>query len=346
MRDKQTIKPSWLKFAKLAPSIGIFASVILGDAIAHHVSVSGPSASAGPINTVSPDTIGKGKWSVGVRTQLINYDSFSDTELENFALTGFEEVHNTDAAYIASFALEYGVADDLSVGLITPYVLRYGIREGELENGIPEAHVLGDVRGFGDLTLTAKYRVLNHDKNLFNLALLAGLQIPTGETNEIADDGSRFEAEFQPGSGSWNPIFGVAAGRPVGPISVNGNISYTLATDGAQNTNLGDNLAYNLGVSYRIGKGAHTHDDGVFERHQALDLVLELNGEWQERERIGAALDENSGGTQLFIAPGLRYVSAQGWNSHVSVGFPIQEDLNGIQNDTDVRVTFGVGASF
>ena len=40
----------------------------------------------------------------------------------------------------------------------------------------------------------------------------------------------------------------------------------------------------------RLGKGLHTHADGVKERHSALDLIVEMNGEWEERERVGSLL--------------------------------------------------------
>ncbi len=333
-----------------APSIlitaALYTALATTNANAHHVTVATPASAAGPIITESADTLKKGAIAFSIQSQTENYDEFSNERLEGFAAAGIEGVHNTDAAYVASLAVQYGVTDDFSIGIVAPYVLRYGIREGELEDGEGHADVLGDVRGFGDLVINAKYRVLNRTQDGLSLAFLAGVKAPTGETRESTDGHGLFEAEFQPGSGSWDPHFGIAAGGNVGPFSVDGNVRYTVATEGVQETDLGDNFAYNLGVSYRIGKGAHTHDDGTFERHHALDLVVELNGEWGERERIGPELDPHSGGTQLFVSPGLRYSSPMGWNSFLSVGFPVYEDLNGIQNDTDVRATFGIGASF
>lgn len=328
----------------------IDASLGAMDANAHHVSVASPASAAGPINTEIADTPRQGVLNFSLQSQTENYDAFSNEALEGFAEAGIEGVHNTDAAYVASLAIEYGVSDDFSIGVVAPYVLRYGIREGEIEDGHPHVHNLGDAEGFGDLIFSAKYRVLNRAEDPISLAFIAGVKAPTGETDERANGRAHghdiFEAEFQPGSGSWDPHFGVAAGRNIVPFSLDGNIRYKIATEGDQATNLGDNFTYNLGLSYRIGKGAHTHADGAFERHHALDLIVELNGEWAERERVGGALDPHSGGEQLFIAPGLRYSSPMGWSSFMSVGFPIYEDLNGIQNDTDVRATFGVGVSF
>jgi len=327
-------------------AIALIVAFTANEARAHHVAVGGPTATAGPINAPSADTLRQGEVTVALRAQAENYDEFSNRALEGFAAAGLEGVHNTDAAFIASLAFEYGVTDDLSIGVVAPYVLRYGVREGEIEDGVPEAHVLGGARGFGDLVVTARYRFLDRAQHGVSLSLLASLKTPTGESDERTDSGGSFETEFQPGSGSWDPSVGLAAGAKVGPFFVDASGGYTFVTEGDRDTNLGDRASYNLGLSYRIGKGAHTHDDGVFERHEALDLVLELNGEWGEHERIGAEIDPHSGGSQLFISPGLRYVLKQGWTSFVSVGFPLYEDLNGQQNETDFRATVGLGASF
>lgn len=64
------------------------------------------------------------------------------------------------------------------------------------------------------------------------------------------------------------------------------SILYNLATEGSQDTNLGDTFLYNLALSYRVlqkGKGS-------------LDLILEANGEWKEKQEMSGVKDENSAG--------------------------------------------------
>lgn len=134
-------------------AVASIIAITANEARAHHVTVGGPTSAAGPINAPSADTLRKGEVTVAMRAQTENYDEFSNDALEGFAASGLEGVHNTDAAYVASLALEFGVTDDLSIGVVAPFVLRYGVREGELEDGVPEAHILGDARGFGDLVV-------------------------------------------------------------------------------------------------------------------------------------------------------------------------------------------------
>ncbi|MHA7821085.1 MAG: transporter [Erythrobacter sp.] len=319
---------------------------------AHHVVVAGPSNSVGAIVTSSPETPRKGELTLSADFYVEDYDDFRDEELAEFAEDGLEGVHNTDAAYLTTFNLEYGLQDRLSVSLSLPYIIRTGIREAEHHEGAgghaahPEIEQLGSSEGLGDLQLGVKYAVLDANTDQVGLALIAGLSIPTGETSERTSDGDRFETEFQPGSGSWDPRAGLAIGTNIGPLSASASAIYTLRTEGSQDTNRGDHLGFNAGLSWRLGQGSHVHDDGTFERHAALDLILELNGEWEERERVGVNRDPNSGGTQISVAPGLRYSSANGWAIYTSVGIPVHEDLNGVQNETNIRFRLGVGLNF
>ena len=123
---------------------------------------------------------------------------------------------------------------------------------------------------------------------------------------------------------------------------------YVLATEGAQDTNLGDRFQYNVALSYRLtgalsgpaglpapmyhgGPKAHhghkhAHEEAAPPKGPALDLVLELNGEWHDRQRIAGATDANSGGNVVFLSPGLR-LSYDKWSGFVSFGVPVASEL-------------------
>lgn len=318
-------------------------------ALAHHVAVSGPANASGAITTISPDTPRLGDLVLAADLYVEDYDAFPDDQLIEFAEDDIEGVHNTETAYISTLSLEYGLTDGVSFSASLPFVIRTGIREAGHHGdgaGHPEIERLGTADGIGDLQLGAKLALLRRDSDGIGVTVLTGISIPTGATRQRTGDGERFETEFQPGSGSWDPRLGIAIGKNFGPVSATANVLYTLRTEGSQSTNLGDHLGFNAGLAWRLGKGAHIHDDGSFERHEALDLIVEVNGEWEERERVGAVRDIHSGGTQIFVAPGVRYSSDNGWSIYTSVGLPVHEDLNGIQNETDVRFKVGVGLSF
>src|SRR5262249_11527280 len=145
-------------------------------------------------------------------------------------------------------------------------------------------------------------------------AVLLGVQAPTGVTNRVDNQGQLFDAEFQPGTGAWNALFGAAVTKRFGSWSFDSNVLYILSSTGTQDTDLGDRFLYNPAPAYRLtgnvsGKSEHGHmhlgadfPEPMFHggpkanaatatrSHQEpaatpstnLDLVLEINGEWHD----------------------------------------------------------------
>jgi len=107
----------------------------------------------------------------------------------------------------------------------------------------------------------------------------------------------RFEAEHQPGSGSWDPFIGIAHSRMWGGLSLHGSLLYSLATEGAQDTDLGDSVHYGVAAVYQLSaaepshahdhpEAAHIHAAGI-----AWDAILEINGEWRDELEIAARVN-------------------------------------------------------
>ena len=71
-------------------------------------------------------------------------------------------------------------------------------------------------------------------------------------TNRLDAQGLLFEAEFQPGSGSWDFLLGGAFTQRFGAWSFDANVLGIIAGRGTQDTNLGSRLLYNAAVSYRL----------------------------------------------------------------------------------------------
>jgi hypothetical protein len=364
-------------FRTIARSGGVIALLLatsgVTPAFAHHPSGAGSTGEAGPIVTIPATTLEKGQASAAVVFEYIKLDALSDAMLK-----ANPHAHSLDAILAPSLLYAYGVTDDLTLSLRLPFIRRTDIREGHQHHGEPaEVLQLGDSAGVGDLSLLAQYRFLKDRGTGTDLALLAGLKLPTGDTsvdNALTSGGhmGRFEAEFQPGSGAWEGSVGVAFTRRFGAWSFDTNVLYVFASEGTQDTNLGDRFQYNAALSYRLvggdaspsgrshlgalpepmyhgGPKAHAHKPAHGEpaapQGPALDLVLEVNGEWHERQEIGGATDPNSGGNVVFLSPGLR-LSYERWSGFVSVGVPVVNDLNGVQAEPDWRVLTGMSVNF
>jgi hypothetical protein len=299
----------------------------------------------------------------GIVFEMVKMDSFSDAQLKTLAGQHIH-AHGLDAILAPSLLFAYGLTKDLTLSARLPYLVRQGIREGEHSHGPAGNTVVdrGDADGIGDLTLMAQYRFLNDQRSRAEAALLVGLRAPTGRTDVRDAHGELFEAEFQPGSGSWDGLLGLAFTQRFGAWSFDASALYQLATTGTQDTDLGDRFLYNVGVSYRVVGGAspgpmyhggpktgryhHHHEEPTLApRGPALDLVLELNGEWHAREEIAGIREPNSGGNVVYLSPGLR-LSLDKWSGFVSVGLPVINHVNGFQVQPDWRLLTGVAISF
>ena len=375
----------------VAISAGALVLAATAPAMSHHPSGTGTSSTGGPIVTIPGITLQKGASALYLIFEHVSFEELSDAVLEA-AAARHEHAHSLATLESPALGYSYGLTDRLMVSGQLPYVVRTGIREAShhhrdeaagghphAEGGETEEHEhagethqempagenetvdRGDTEGIGDLTLFGQYRFYGQDTGL-QASLLTGIKTPTGETGERDDQGELFEAEFQPGSGSWDPMLGLALSQAQGRWSVDGNVLYTIATEGTQHTDLGDRFHYNGAVTYRLLGGvaeasrkaamnhshhghSHHHDYALSPKGLVIDAVLELNGEWQAKQNISGETDPNSGGNIVYLSPGMRIASNR-WSGFVSVGLPIINDLNGLQSEPTYRLFGGVLVGF
>jgi len=308
-------------------------------ALAHHPDASAGGGS-GPIGTISASTLEAGQGAVAFIEQYIKFTNFDFN-----TLGANQHAHTLKFINNPAVAVAYGVTDDLTFAVRFPYVIRDSVIDGH-KHGNPFAppHVtnLGNAEGFGDVTVLGQYHFFNAQTTGTEAAVLFGVKAPTGRTDRITSEGDLFEAEVQPGSGSWDGLMGLALSQRLGSLSFHASVLYTIAGTGTQATNLGDRAVYGVAAAYRlIGEAPHTHAPGTpahtHETSFALDGVLELNGEWQARQSVAHVRDDDSGGNVIYLSPSLRasYGSIGGF---LSVGIPVAKNLNGNQAPPDYRV--------
>jgi hypothetical protein len=351
-------------FRRVALGAGLFALLACPPAFAHHPAGTSSTGGSGPIATLSATTLDKGQSVAGIVLEMVKMNTFSDAQLVDFAGKHIH-AHGLYAILAPSLVYAYGVTKDLTVSARLPYLDRRDIREGAHSHG-PAGDTVdhrGDSGGIGDLTLMAQYRFLNDQLSRLEAAVLLGLKAPTGRTGVRDSNGELFAAEFQPGSGSWDGLFGLAFTKRFGAWSFDASALYQLATEGTQDTDLGDRLLYNIALSYRVMGGAapgpmyhggpgkaghhhhHPHEEPPAPRGPALDLVLELNGEWHAHEVSAGVREPSSGGNVVYLSPGLR-LSLDAWSGFVSVGVPVINHVNGFQVEPDWRLITGVAVNF
>jgi hypothetical protein len=130
---------------------------------------------------------------------------------------------------------------------------------------------------------------------------------------------------------------GAAITKRFGLTALDASFLYTFATEGAQNTTLGDVYFYGLGVTHRLGAEAG---------QSSWDLVLEVNGEVVDKTEVGGVVEEHGGGHTMFVSPGVRFNSENAWAAHLSVGIPVINDMNGSEPDANWRILAGISKAF
>ena len=322
----------------------------------------GPSGfgSGGGMSVFSPDTLDAGHWAAGLRLTYTRPDQRSDAELEALAAQHIH-AHNTDYNLNAALGVAYGVTHHLTVSAELPYVRRDDLREGEHSHvggqAVNEVVQLGSVSGIGDMSLLAKYRLSDGEGAGF--ALIGGIKLPTGSTHRRSPDGERLETEHQPGTGSWDPIFGASASLPMGAVQLTASAIYQIAGNGAQHTRLGDRLQGGIALSHRFGDAPrvhaathnHHHGDELDEHaegpaHSTWDAFVEFAGEWEGRQKVDGEIEEESGGRWAYVAPGVRFNAASGWTAAAAVALPVWQDIRASHPDNRYRLTLSLGRAF
>jgi len=325
-----------------------------GRAYAHCPTFGGGIGIAGPITTFSASTIPEGKFTLGARAEVTGFEELSPAALDGAAMSN-GTAHSLRQQQVYSLGAAYGITDDFTLGVSLPYVLRDGVKAVHFDDqmGMSMQHDIGASNGLGDLTVFGQYRLVRKLYEGIDFSLVAGLKVPTGVTDN-GNNGSVIETEHQPGSGSWDPLAGVALSKRFERLSLHLTGLYSLATRGSQATDLGDRAQLTLAAAYRFGGKANLGDcDEVYEyfypqsrQHWLGDLVLEVNGNWQDKEIVAGVRDDSSGGTVLYLSPGGRVTYDGKYSGSLSVGVPVYQQLNGIQSKIDYRIIASLAVAF
>lgn len=230
-------------------------------------------------------------------------------------------------------ALGYGVTSDLALFAVLPFLHK----RLELTDSAGR-RIARSTRGIGDAQLFARYTVFQRDlpgRN-FRIAPFVGLKLPTGDDDD-RDSFGRLPQPLQLGSGSWDPFGGVVATYQTLDYQIDAQIGYKANTR-ANNFTFGDEFHFDASLQYRLwprelGPGVPGFLYGV----------IETNLVHQGRNRINGASDPNSGGTTLFLSPGIQYVTKR-WILEGIVQVPVVQELNGaaLKNNFVLRVGFRV----
>lgn len=266
-----------------------------------------------PINTDSPIVLGLSGRAVRTFGKLVRVSKLLK-EGEQIADPNDSKV----TLWETPIALPYNFTDRLQVAAIVPFLNATASSRAQSASNF----------GLGDLRFYAKYVWYQSDgrNKTFRIASRADVKLPTGEQNKAP----------ALGTGSTDVAFSSVAGWIEDRVGLYLEGGYSLNTSSGA-VNYGNSVFYNLAVGYRLLPA-------VYETYPSPQLngFLELNGTTTARNTVGSVRDANSGGTTLFLSPGLQYVGGRLWLVEASYQYPIVREPNGTQLAVSGTVSLGV----
>lgn len=229
--------------------------------------------------------------------------------------------------------LGYGINSRLAVFGVAPYFF-----DKDLDVTTPMGRINRDTDGFGDVTAFARYTLYKNDftGGTFRIAPVAGVTAPTGNDDET-DRFGRLPRMLQTGDGAWDGFGGVVTTYQTLQYQVDAQVLYREngRHDGFAR---GDEARFDASLQYRVWPASLKNVSGTPGFVYAL---LESNLVHRDRNDVGSGVDQNSGGTQWLVAPGLQYIGRR-WIFEGTVQLPAASNPHGdaLEDETIVRIGF------
>ncbi len=290
----------------------------------------GPGTSGGGAETVSGQTLGEGKYSLTLQSSFTDFEHVprADAEAQAAISGGFDALGE---ALVTTASYGFGVTDNLQIGADLGYYRGNDFVEAAIEEGgtEPESHI-GDPKGFTDLSLTAKLRVIQG--NPAHVSLFGSVIVPVGKDNARLDNGELLEASSQPGTGAWGYTAGVAASWFLSAATtVNASAAYTYR-DAHRGFQVGDRVQAGTAIAHRFRRlqpGGH--------KLPRIEAFIEALAVSLGRDKEETAKNPNSGGTTLYVGPGIRARLSEAFEVVVSPAWPVMQNLSGAQVEADFK---------
>ncbi len=224
--------------------------------------------------------------------------------------------------YAIANVLVYGVTARTTLFGILPYFSRSvdftdaGLRQSD------------DADGFGDLRFLLRQTVYARDavQRTSRLGLLAGLEIPSGK-----EEFSSHSTDYQLGA-----VYTLQDGRH----ELDADLIYKINTEG-RGRELGDELQYDLAYQLRVSPWEWPERGTPSQ----IYLVIEANGKTSQQARSDGAKLDDTGGTIVFLSPGIQFVTRRVIYEG-SIQIPVVQNLNGGQVETDFVAAAGIRVQF
>lgn len=242
-----------------------------------------------------------------------------------------DEVRTLNRNLLAS--LDYAWTPEWAVSVQVPFVDRYHehIHNDPVDGPVTERWRM---QRLSDIRLVGRYQISGIPEHDHSSGIRFGLKLPTGSTGVRNDEGELAERTLQPGTGTTDLILGAYYNGPLGAGGASWFAQATVvsALDSYAGFRPGAQLTVNTGLSYPFGS--------------TVSGLLQVNVSRRGRDGGSAAEPADSGGTQVFLSPGLSVAVSGTARVYGFLQLPAYQRVNGTQLTADRSFVVGWGQVF
>ena len=200
-----------------------------------------------------------------------------------------------------------------------------------------------DFTELGDVQVWSRYRPWSSRQlEEVGLSIGLGLSLPTGSTRVRNEEGVLAEPSLQPSSGAFSLLFEVSS-------------QYLAKLPGLSAKRMARFFAsslYRLNSTgkddYKFGNEWRFHVGGRYPLRDRVELLGQVVGRWAGSDEPGKSgeLTDATGGTWIFLSPGLQVGLARGLSLYGYLQLPMYQDVNEVQITSDQNLLVGMGYDF
>ncbi|HYM20424.1 MAG TPA: hypothetical protein VEW28_05395 [Candidatus Kapabacteria bacterium] len=201
-----------------------------------------------------------------------------------------------------------------------PYVNRVSQDPGG--NGAPIQTAKGN--GLGDIAVTLRYNHLHHvDESTIAFSAGFGVKFPTGKDN-ILVGANYLDPDLQPGTGTTDLLFNIAGFWSLDRFGVAGNLTAGVITgpgapESDGNHKYGNYINGDLTFRYRVIPADASESN--------LSVMFGIGAENRAHETEGGQMIIPSGGSIIYVAPGLKYIVSTQISADATFQIPVYQYL-------------------
>ncbi len=252
-----------------------------------------------------------------------------------------QEVEEYTKNNYVTAGIDYVFNENWAVNLQLPYINRSHSTLGEESDGTTAGVGGGQYNShtsdLGDIKLIGRYQGFSERHNL---GVMVGIKLPTGSddkygasTDSTAPEPVLIDPGLQPGTGTTDVILGVYY---VDTLSKN----WDYFAQGLMQKSLNAHKDYKPGDSININLGVR------YMKFGELMPQLQLNARNAERDSGANADVFSTGGTLLYLSPGISVPLGKRASAYAFVQVPVYQDVNGVQLTPRYTTSLGARYSF